>query len=120
MQSFAESMAESCRCRVPLSGILREPRYRVLHGRYHEGDRLVLTSASPTRPGMFYSRSTRGKPATPNRPTPSLINGVFQAVREFVEVGELETLVFATKRAELAGIHRTYLPRESSTLANLG
>jgi hypothetical protein len=50
----------------------------------------------------------------------SIFNGVFQAVREFVGVRELDTLVFATKRDGLASIYQTYLQRESPTLAQLG
>ena len=45
---------------------------------------------------------------------------MFQAVRGFVEAREADTLVFATKRDELAGIYQTYLPRESGTLEELG
>ena len=50
----------------------------------------------------------------------SIFNGVFQAVREFVGVREPDTLVFATKRDELASIYQTYLRRESATLEELG
>lgn len=50
----------------------------------------------------------------------SIFNGVFQAVQEFMEVWEPEKLVFATKRDELAGIYRTYLRKEASTLEKLG
>jgi hypothetical protein len=50
----------------------------------------------------------------------SIFNGVFQAVEEFVGAREPETLLFATKREELAGIYQTYLRRESATLEKLG
>ena len=49
-----------------------------------------------------------------------IFNGVFQAVEEFVEVREPETVVFATKRDKLAGIYQTYLRKESTTLERLG
>ena len=49
-----------------------------------------------------------------------IFNGVFQAVEEFIEVREPETLVFATKRDKLAGIYQTYLRKESSRLIQLG
>jgi hypothetical protein len=49
-----------------------------------------------------------------------IFNGVFQAVEEFVEVREPDTLVFATKRDKLAGIYQTYLRKESATLERLG
>jgi hypothetical protein len=49
-----------------------------------------------------------------------IFNGVFQAVEEFIEVREPETMVFATKRDKLAGIYQTYLRKESSKLDKLG
>jgi len=49
-----------------------------------------------------------------------IFNGVFQALEEFIDVREPEEVVFATKRDELAGIHQTYLRKESATLQKLG
>jgi hypothetical protein len=49
-----------------------------------------------------------------------IFNGVFQAVEEFIEVREPETVVFATKRDKLAGIYQTYLRKESAALGKLG
>jgi hypothetical protein len=49
-----------------------------------------------------------------------IFNGVFQAVREFLEVRQPELLVFATKREALADIYQTYLRRERSTIERLG
>lgn len=49
-----------------------------------------------------------------------IFNGVFQAVEEFIDVREPETVVFATKRDKLAGIYQTYLRKESATLEKLG
>lgn len=49
-----------------------------------------------------------------------IFNGVFQAVEEFIEVREPDTVVFATKRDKLAGIYQTYLRKESTALEKLG
>jgi hypothetical protein len=49
-----------------------------------------------------------------------IFNGVFQAVREFLEVRHPELVVFATKREALADIYQTYLRRESPTIERLG
>ena len=49
-----------------------------------------------------------------------VFNGVFQAVREFIEVREPETLTFATKKDKLASIYQTYLRREAIALEQLG
>jgi len=50
----------------------------------------------------------------------AIFNGVFQAVEEFVDVRQPETVVFATKRDDLAHIYQTYLRRESATIEALG
>lgn len=49
-----------------------------------------------------------------------IFNGVFQAVREFLEVRQPELVVFATKRESLAEIYQTYLRRERATIERLG
>ena len=49
-----------------------------------------------------------------------IFNGVFQAVREFVETREPPLVVFITKRDALAGIYETYLRRERSVIESLG
>src|SRR5262249_12989476 len=50
----------------------------------------------------------------------AIFNGVFQAVREFVEVREPELLVFVAKEDDLASIYQTYLRRESDRLEEMG
>jgi hypothetical protein len=49
-----------------------------------------------------------------------IFNGVFQAVREFVETREPLVLVFISKDEDLAAIYETYLRREKAKLAELG
>ena len=49
-----------------------------------------------------------------------IFNGVFQAVREFIEVRQPDKVVFATKKDKLAGIYQTYLRKESSRIEALG
>ncbi len=49
-----------------------------------------------------------------------IFNGVFQAVREFVETREPEVVVFISKDEDVAGIYRTYLRREQSAIEALG
>jgi hypothetical protein len=50
----------------------------------------------------------------------AIFNSVFQAVAEFIEIREPETLVFATKRDELANIYQTYLCKWSARIEELG
>lgn len=49
-----------------------------------------------------------------------IFNGVFQAVREFLEVRHPDLLVFATKRDDLASVYEAYLRREKSSIELLG
>jgi hypothetical protein len=56
---------------------------------------------------MCFSKWTRGDKTEVAYLAFSILNGVFQAVEEFVGVREPETLVFANKREELAGIYPT-------------
>jgi hypothetical protein len=46
--------------------------------------------------------------------------GPLQATEEFLISREPETVIFATKRDELAGIYQTYLRREAETIENIG
>ena len=49
-----------------------------------------------------------------------IFNGVFQAVREFVEVREPEMMIFVAKDEDLASIYEVYLRRERSSIEELG
>lgn len=49
-----------------------------------------------------------------------IFNGVFQAIREFVETREPEVVVFISKNEDVAGIYETYLRREESSIEALG
>jgi len=50
----------------------------------------------------------------------NVLDGVFDAVIQFLSVREPQTVVFATDREDLAGIYKTYLQKESKRFANLG
>lgn len=49
-----------------------------------------------------------------------IFNGVFQAVREFIDVREPEVLVLVSKDPDLANIYGTYLRRERPRIEELG
>jgi hypothetical protein len=49
-----------------------------------------------------------------------IFNGVFQAVREFIETRQPEIVVFISKNEGLAGIYETYLRREKGSMEMLG
>ena len=49
-----------------------------------------------------------------------IFSGVFQAVREFLEVRQPMRLVFASKNEALGSLYETYLGRQHSELRDLG
>ncbi|MBV8552200.1 MAG: hypothetical protein JOY54_12930 [Acidobacteriaceae bacterium] len=49
-----------------------------------------------------------------------IFNGVFQAVREFLETREPEVVVFIAKDEDLASVYETYLRREKARIEGLG
>jgi hypothetical protein len=48
------------------------------------------------------------------------LNGVFQAVRQFMETREPEAVVFIAKDEDRASIYSAYLDREKSNIEDLG
>lgn len=49
-----------------------------------------------------------------------IFSGVFQAVREFLEVRQPLRLVFASKNEALGSLYETYLERQDTVLSQLG
>src|SRR5580658_3429318 len=49
-----------------------------------------------------------------------IFSGVFQAVREFLEIRQPERLVFASKEETLGRLYEEYLRREETSLSQLG
>jgi hypothetical protein len=49
-----------------------------------------------------------------------IFSGVFQAVREFLEVRQHMRLVFASKEEALGRLYESYLARQDTTLAQMG
>jgi hypothetical protein len=61
-----------------------------------------------------------GDPAERTASAFRVFNGVFQAVREFIETREPEIVVFISKDEDVAGIYGTYLRREKTAIEALG
>ncbi len=49
-----------------------------------------------------------------------IFSGVFQAVREFLEIRQPEKIVFASKEEALGRLHEEYLQRQDTSLRQLG
>ena len=121
MQTFSEFMAESLHSEAKLNWNLEDGDHVTatfavdeikvvvsFEQREHNGPWHVIFEVEPSDSTAAVHSSFE------------IFNGVFQAVEEFIEVREPETLVFATKRDKLAGIYQTYLRKESATLEKLG
>jgi len=123
MQSFAEFMAESYRSNVRLTWNLASRNHATASFTV-DAVKVIVSFEQREAGGPWHVLFEVNKRQTSDTELAhsafSIFNGVFQAVREFEEVREPDVLVFATKRDELAGIYRTYLRRESSTLKDLG
>ena len=121
MQTFAEFMAESFRSNARLTWDLAHPA-RAIATFTVDSVRVTVSfeQREPAEPWQVIFEVDKGEKTEVAYSAFSIFNGVFQAVQEFVEVREPETVVFATKRDELAGIYQTYLRKESATLEKLG
>ncbi len=122
MQGFAEFIAESYESHVELIWNLANLHH--LTASFTVGSMQVEVSFdAPEDADEWRISFETGGTATSSEGVLTafdVFNGVFQAVREFIEVREPETLIFATKTDKLANIYQTYLRREASALEQLG
>jgi hypothetical protein len=121
MQSIAEFMAESYRSNTPLtwdvtSVSLATAAFAV------DLVKVVVSFERREAAGPWYVafEVDRGDSTAIAHSAFAIFNGVLQATEEFLITREPETVVFATKRDELAGIYQTYLRREAEAIANIG
>ena len=123
MSSFAEIVAESFHSEVGLKWRLESTSHAVA----------TFTVKTVTVDVHFEQRelqgpwhiafnSVRGEIADRTNMTLAfrIFNGVFQAIREFIETREPEVMVIVAKDDDLASVYRTYLRREKTELERLG
>ena len=121
MQSIAEFMAESFNSNVPLTWDLSGLSRAVASFTVDSVKATVTFERRETGgPWHVTFEVAKGDSTEAVRSAFAIFNGVFQAVAEFIEVREPETLVFATKRDELANIYQTYLRKWSARIEELG
>jgi hypothetical protein len=121
MQTFAEYMAESFNSNAKL--VWDYPRHSHATATFGVDGIQVIVSfeqREATGPWHVVFEVDQSDSTAAVHSSFEIFNGVFQAVEEFIEVREPETMVFATKRDKLAGIYQTYLRKESSKLEKLG
>ncbi len=121
MQSIAEFMAESYRSNTPLTwdatGVsLATAAFAV------DLVKVVVSFERKEATGPWYVvfEVVRGDSTAIAHSAFAIFNGVLQATEEFLVTREPETVIFATKRHELAGIYQTYLCREAETIEKSG
>lgn len=121
MQTFAEFMAESYNSNVELTWNFSPPA-RATASFTVDSVKVVVSFEQRAAGGSWHVvfEVERGDRTEVVYSAFSIFNGVFQAVQEFMEVREPESVVFATKRDALAGIYETYLRKEAATLERLG
>jgi hypothetical protein len=121
MQTFAEYMAESFNSKAAL--VWDYPRRSHATATFGvDGIKVIVSfeQKDVTGPWHVVFEVDQSDSTGAVHSSFEIFNGVFQAVEEFIEVREPETVVFATKRDKLAGIYQTYLRKESSKLDKLG
>jgi hypothetical protein len=104
MQTFAEYMAESFNSNAKL--VWDYPRHSHATATFGVDGIQVIVSfeqREATGPWHVVFEVDQSDSTAAVHSSFEIFNGVFQAVEEFIEVREPETMVFATKRDKLAG-----------------
>ena len=121
MASFAEFIAESFYSTVKLTWNLSGSTRSTASFSVESIDVQVLFEQQEAGAAWNVSFDVkRGEASLAVHASFQIFNGVFQSVREFLEVRNPDLLVFATKRDSLAGIYQTYLRREQPEIERLG
>jgi len=123
MQTFADVIAESFYSEVKVNWKLKSTMHAIAafnvksiavevdfeqrdqHGPWHVGFNTVQGEAADR------TNMTLAFP---------IFNGVFQAVREFIETREPEAVVFIAKDEDLASVYEAYLRREKNSIEAIG
>jgi len=121
MASFAEYIAENFHSEVELIWKLIGPTHAVAAFEVRTlRVEVSFEQREPNGPWHVAFNVQKGEPAERTVSAFRVFNGVFQAVREFVETREPEVVVFISKDEDLAGIYETYLRREKKAIEGLG
>jgi hypothetical protein len=121
MQSFAEFVAEHFDSTVDL--YWDNPRRGYATARFGVKDVAVtvdfeqMDSDSPWRVGFT---AERGEPTQVVLAAFEILNGVMQAVEEFLEIRQPDALVLVSKTEQLTRIYEVYLRREAARIERLG
>ena len=121
MPGFAEFIAESFHSEVCLNWKLQGTNHAIAS--FTVSTIAVEVSFEQREPGGPWHVGfsvVRGESAERTILAFRVFNGVFQAVREFLETRQPEIVVFISKDEDLAGIYETYLRRERTAIEALG
>ena len=121
MASFAEYIAEHFQSEVELIWKLVSSTHAVAAFTIRTlRVEVSFEQREPNGPWHVAFNVLAGDPAERTLSAFRIFNGVFQAVREFVETREPEIVVFISKDEDVAGIYQTYLRREKDAIEALG
>jgi hypothetical protein len=121
LQSFAEFVAGEFHSEVPLIWKLKSTTHAV--AMFSAGTVAVEVSFEQREhrgPWHVGFNVVHGEAAERTLLAFRIFNGVFQAVREFIETREPAAVVFIAKDEDLASIYATYLRREKAAIEELG
>lgn len=123
MQTFAEFVAEQFHSEAQVNWKLKSP----MHATAVFTVKTIVVEVDfeqrePNGPWHVAFNTGQGELADRTNITLAfrIFNGVFQAVREFIEVREPAAVVFISEDEDLASIYGTYLRREKGRIAELG
>lgn len=123
MQTFADLIAESFESDVPVNWKLKSPA----HGTATFSVKSIVVEVDfeqRERNGpwqvSFNTRQGDLEDLKNEMLAFRRLNGVFQAVREFIETREPEAVVFIAKDDDRAGVYSIYLRREKTRIESLG
>lgn len=121
MQTFAEFVAENFESTVDLNWDNPHRGYATARFSVQEVEVTVafeqLEPGSPWRAGFI---AERGEPTQVVLSAFEIFNGVMQALEEFLEVRQPDTLVLVSKAERLNRIYEAYLRREAERIEHLG
>jgi hypothetical protein len=121
MASFAEYIAEHFHSEVELIWELVSSTHPVAAFTIRTlRVEVSFEQREPNGPWHVAFNVLAGDPAERTLSAFRIFNGVFQAVREFVETREPEIVVFISKDEDVAGIYQIYLRREKDAIEALG
>lgn len=121
MQGFAEFIAENFESTVDL--YWDNPRRGYASARFGVRETAITVAFEQMESGSSWRvgfTAERGEPTQVALSAFEIFNGVMQALEEFLDIRQPDTLVLVSKTGQLTHIYEVYLRREATRLERLG